>query len=294
MFVGYLIIFFLVVFGLRNRPGENRSVFLPRNQCEVIKGVFILAVFMAHAHDYVGDYERLDIFFKMGSWVRYLFSPILVVPFFFFSGYGVWENMSCKGEAYLKEFPERRILTTLLNFDVAVMVFLLLSVTLGKRYSVMWILSAFLGWKSIGNSNWYIFVILLCYGAAYFSFKAKSLMLLIFSITCIALLLSFVKESWWYSNVIAFPAGAVYSNYKDDIYQWIDGHFVLIIFGCLGLLGGLYLWPRIIDSPIVQGNIHAVVFCCLLVAIMTKIEIHNPILSWCGKKLFPIYIRGLR
>lgn len=238
----------------------------------------------------MGDNGNLDLFVKMANWFRYLFSPILVVPFFFFSGYGVWESMTCKGEKYLKKFPVQRILTTLLNFDVAVIIFLALSIVMGKRFSLVWILSAFIGWESLGNSNWYIFVILLCYGVAYYSFKAKSVMLLAFIITCIALFLSLVKESWWYSNVLAFPAGSVYSQYKDGIYRWIDRHFVLIILACLGMLGGLYLLPHMIGSLFVQGNVHAIVFCCLLVAFLAKFEFHNSFFSWCGRKLFPIYI----
>lgn len=80
------------------------------------------------------------------------------------------ESIFKKGQAYVESFPRRRLLPTLLNFDVAVAAFLLLNVVLGIKHSKHDIILAFTGWTSLGNSNWYIFVILLCYLCTYIGF----------------------------------------------------------------------------------------------------------------------------
>ena len=96
---------------------------------------------------------------------------MLVVMFLFYSGYGVMESIKTKGSKYVDSIPRKRVLTTLLNFDVAVLVYLLLDISLGIRYSACDTELAFTGWTSIGNSNWYIFVIILCYLITYISHR---------------------------------------------------------------------------------------------------------------------------
>ena len=89
---------------------------------------------------------------------------------FFYSGYGVMESLKVKGNNYLNDFAKKRLGTTLLNFDVAVCCFFLLNYMIGKTLTIEDVLLSLIGWSSVGNSNWYIFVILLCYLAFYISF----------------------------------------------------------------------------------------------------------------------------
>ena len=44
--------------------------------------------------------------------------------FLFYSGYGVMESIRKKGEAYVVAMPRHRVAGTLINFDVAVLIFL--------------------------------------------------------------------------------------------------------------------------------------------------------------------------
>ena len=37
-------------------------------------------------------------------------------------------------------------------------------------------------------------------------------------------------------------------------------------------------------------NTFSVMLCCLVVLLTTKFKINSPILLWCGKNLFPLYI----
>ena len=125
-----------------------------------IKDIFILLVFISHATPYItesgydysgiGDFLFLFINKNVGQWV--------VAMFLFYSGYGVMESINKKGREYLASFPRKRILCVLANFDVAVLAFFLTNICLGKYFTPQEYLLSFIGWTSVGNSNWYIFV----------------------------------------------------------------------------------------------------------------------------------------
>ena len=43
---------------------------------------------------------------------------LMVTMFLFYSGYGVMESIKRKGDDYIKSFPKKRILTTLINLFI--------------------------------------------------------------------------------------------------------------------------------------------------------------------------------
>ena len=143
--------------------------YLDKNRTNAIKGVFILLIVLSHSLGYIKDSGYIFTAFGDILFVKFfnLISQLVVVMFLFYSGYGVSESYKKKGKAYIQTFPQKRILTTLLNFDVAVVLFIILNLCLGVSISLKAGFLSLLGWGSVGNSNWYIFVILFCY---FFSF----------------------------------------------------------------------------------------------------------------------------
>lgn len=133
--------------------------YLGREQCESVKGIFILLVFFSHFMGYVRQTGGVAFDMPLGQ--------LIVTLFLFYSGYGVMESIRTKGAAYVREMPKRRILTTLLNFDIAVLAFIGVDLLLGQSLTAKQCLLSLVAWDSVGNSNWYIFVILLCYVAAW-------------------------------------------------------------------------------------------------------------------------------
>jgi uncharacterized phage infection (PIP) family protein YhgE len=67
--------------------------------------------------------------------------------------------------------PRHRILGTLLNFDVAIIAFIIVDLLLGISISVNRCMLSLIAWEEVGNSNWYIFVILLCYIVTYVTMR---------------------------------------------------------------------------------------------------------------------------
>ena len=165
MTIAYCLLLILIVAGLRIAKPSTDDSFFDNSHCMPIKGICIASVFLGHAGGYLytsgpdGLHGLERIFFFLND----NFGQLKVVPFLFISGYGVAQCLESKGDSYLSSMPRRRIFRTLCRFDIAVLSFVALNLLLGISMSIRQIGLSFIGWDSIGNSNWYIFVILICY-----------------------------------------------------------------------------------------------------------------------------------
>lgn len=176
MILWFVLIGVLALWGIGFRSKGFFDDYIGVQQCNAIKGLFILVVFVRHIYPYIigsgcDMSGRLD---GLGLRLDGMIGQLLVVMFLFYSGYGVMESIKRKGSCYVRDIPKHRVLTTMLNFGVAVAAFVLLNLALGIERTWDEILLAFTGWTSVGNSNWYIFVIVLCYLLTYFAFRKNA------------------------------------------------------------------------------------------------------------------------
>lgn len=135
---------------------------LDKEQTTCINGIFVVFVFLSH----FGQYEVMP-----WNGILLAIGQLMVAPFLFFSGYGIMEQIQKRGVSYIDSMPRKRILKFYVHFCMALTIYLVLSFVLGKGYSLSRILLSFTGWSSIGNSNWYVFAILVMYSIVYISFK---------------------------------------------------------------------------------------------------------------------------
>lgn len=91
-----------------------------------LKGIFVVMVFISHFRGYVTLTDADLIASKVISFL----GQQMVAPFLFYSGYGVVESIKRKGLPYVKKLPVHRALRTLLHFDVAVLLFLVMRIIL--------------------------------------------------------------------------------------------------------------------------------------------------------------------
>lgn len=206
----YFILILLSLIGVKFLKGNFNLDYLSIKQCNAVKGFFIIIVFIGHINQYIvkTDYVANSLgdvaYFRITSAI----GQLMVTMFLFFSGYGIMESFKRKGVSYINSMPRKRILTTLINFDIAALCFLVLNTLLGKSYSINKILLSFIAWESIGNSNWYIFCILLCYSYAFivlhfFKDNKHLIYISIFSLTIITvIILSYYKQPWWYNTML--------------------------------------------------------------------------------------------
>ncbi len=286
---------FLIILSLICLGGLHFSRFyngyLDRTETSSIKGIFAIMILLSHIQG-GGTFSANP---DLGVKILLAFGQMIVVMYFFYSGYGIMTQYSNKGKEYFRSFPRRRILKTLLHFDAAVVLFILLQFIIGNRFSISDYLLSLIGWTSVGNSNWFVFDILVLYlltWAAFqicsrFRFHDQSLCILITLMTIVlwAFLYSYKgNQEWWMNTVIAFPLGFWYAKSKTHIDSFLNNHSFIAFIPIIIWI----LWRFFVGIDIV--GIAAVLFAFGVVGLTTKFSLDNKILRWLGTNCFEIYI----
>lgn len=279
--------------------GINNN-YLEMSRTDSIKGIFILLVFLSHARNYLYTFPEYsqNPFNGIYDVFQNHLGQGVVIMFLFYSGYGVMESIIKKGSDYINAFPKKRFAKTLFHFDIAVILFVIVDLCLGtlKNYSILEVLLSFTGWESIGNSNWYIFAILILYLITYFAFKifknktSKAVWLVtVLTVVYITVLALVGKDAWWFDTVLLYPLGMWYSVGKDKIETFVRkkpiNYFVLLILCCT-----VFIVSHLLSSNIICYEISLVALCAVIVVVTIKVDINNKILEFFGKHLFEIYI----
>ncbi|MBO7617628.1 MAG: acyltransferase family protein [Bacteroidales bacterium] len=298
MILWYLLILILSLVNVRFCKNGFFPDYLGKEQSNAIKGVFILLVFLGHAlidlkHCGFSFDQKMDLY----AWSIHLeMGQLVVAMFLFYSGYGVMKSLMVRGNSYFERYPKHRLLSTLLNFDVAVCFFMLLALIMGERLSFSRILLSFIGWQSVGNSNWYIFVILCCYLAFYLVFKVVGnryglgiVLLSLITLGGMMVLYEF-KPPHWYNTMLVFPCGCAYATYSEKLEQCIQKRYGLVIALLIVAFLSLHFLMKMHPLHGLTFNVKSIVFALLTVALTMKVQIGNRWILWCGFSLFPLYI----
>ena len=285
MLIFYLILALLVLLSVKYNRGGFVDNYLSMDTTNMIKGIFIILVFIKHATPYVINAgwqpEGImgDIFYfvnnNVGQWI--------VAMFLFYSGYGIMESIKRKGKDYVRQIPQKRFLSVLINFDIAVIIFIVVDLLLKKTLTVKQCLLSFTGWESVGNSNWYIFIILLMYLITYLAFYKnesddfrKPLLVSIGLTFVLCLGMSYLKAEYWYNTMFCSTVGLVFSGYKDKIEEFVKSRYWLILIVSLMVLLIIDRIPY--SAKGLVYNAFAVVFCACVVLGTMKFKIDSPML----------------
>lgn len=292
----YLLIFAILIVGVRFRHRYLHGDYIDVPHANAVKGFFILLVFASHIQGFLlrngYAYTSLDrVFVGANAWL----GQLIVSMFLFYSGYGVMESIRKKGSSYVDDLPKKRIAVVLLDFDIAVLVYVLFNLLFSHFPGWKTVLLSLICWESVGNSNWYIFVILLCYVSAYVSYKFISrlnIIFIFFLCAVIAAILSFAKPFWWYDTIMTFPIGMLFSLHRNLIERLLSRHYTLtllslvLIFLCVRQSS--YVFPFLWHG--LRSNMLSGLFVLIIVLITQKCEVSSAALTWCGRNLFPLYI----
>lgn len=291
MLIFYIIILLFALYGISIVKSGFNQDYIGKEQCNAIKGIFILIVFLRHIGPYLRNFGY-DFSFPGDSifmWIDRWMGQLIVVAFLFYSGYGVMESIKNKGQQYIDDMPRRRIFNTLINYDVAVFSFLVIDLILGVNLDPTKTLLAFTGWTSIGNSNWYIFVILVCYLCTWGGFKlGKWWIAFLLLIAAYLILINTKSDLVWYNTIFSFAAGLFYSHYKTQIEKFIQRRYWLILPICLFTFLAVHTYKVAFYG--LKDNLSSILFALSIVVVSMKIKVGNKALIWCGTKLFPLYI----
>lgn len=275
------------------RRTDNHDMCLKKDHTDVIKGIFIIIVIYSHMVPYMttAGVEFSPILDVPSNRLIYRMGQLMVVMFLFYSGYGVMESISIKGDPYVRAMPVKRVLSTLINYVIAVGVFLAMNKLLGIHYTIKQYLLSLVAWESVGQSNWYIFAILCCYVSTFISFTLFTKRELAFYFNAFLLLIYIIvlykfKEGWWYNTIPAYLAGMLVSINKRYIFYILDHFYIL----CIVVLTCLFVLCFHFRYIVLWHLIMSVVFAFLVYVLTDRFVIESRILRWCGKKLFLLYI----
>ena len=297
-----MLIFYLALFGLAfwKMKFAGKGFFaeesFSRDVTDSIKGIFIWLVFFSHFASYVTYTSRID---TLGHAISHKLGQLIVACFLFYSGYGVCEAIKKKGSGYIKPFPKNRILKTLLNFDMAVVLFLLLALVVGHDYSLKTVLLSLVAWEGVGNSNWYIFVILALYAITWLSFiiiKNNIKLAAALSTALIVALIVFLKLTrwqWWYDTALCYALGMWISIFKDKLLSIVTKNNFTWLGTALGAVAvfavsyHIRYWDALGMAAILFNPL---AFCFMIAILLMKFKVSNKLLALSGRYTFEIYI----
>ncbi|MDO5344158.1 MAG: acyltransferase family protein [Lachnospiraceae bacterium] len=274
--------------------GSLCSDYISRENTMSVRGLFLFFIITRHFKEYVTLSHPLDAPFLLLD--QFLGQGIVSI-FLFYSGYGIMEAVKKKGAAYVRSMPVKRLLLTLLHFILAVLLYLAVGAAFGKTYSLKQILLAFIGWISVGNSNWYIFSVLCLYLASWLSFslfrkRHTAAVISTLGLTVLYILILYrlrPTQGWWYNTALCYPGGMWFSMRKDRLMEFFrqrSGRYTVCTLFCIAAVIALRPFTR----RLFLYELWAVLFAAAVVLLTMKFSLHNPVLRWMGEHTFWIYI----
>lgn len=291
-FLAFLAVLF---YGAKTKP---RLAFdedsFSRARTSALNGFFVLLVFLSHAVTYVSPAGALDGAYLF---VKGQLDQLVVAPFLFFSGYGILCAVRDRGRDYVLHFPRRRIAKVLIQSQAAVLLFLLADLCVGKRYPLRRVLLSLTFWESIGNSNWYLFVVLALYVCVFVSFLvARRRLIYGTALTaalavCLAVLLRFAgKDPWWYNTLLLFPLGMCFALLRPRLDRLVFQSTPRTAAAFVGALGCFSALHFLRGKGFVFYELWAAAFLACLVLVMTRVAFGNRLLAFFGRHVFSIFM----
>ncbi len=291
MFVLFLILIIYLLFNIKYHKNIDKD-YLNKNNTVIVNALFVIIVFYSHFSQYIGsDFMIFDKYFFT---IVHKIGQLMVTTFLFFSGYGIYECIKNKKD-YISKFGKNRFLKTYCNFVFAVLLFVLLNLIIGNKYSLSDNLLSFVGIKSIGNSNWYMLATFEMYAFILFAFnlfedKKKSLILVTILSIAYSLAISYLKEPYWGNTVLCFSAGMWYSYFKEDIDKKIKNKNYLLYLGSTIIIFLLLYFSKHFFKSIIVFNFTSIFFVLIIVLLLMKFSLKGKYLIKIGELTFWIYI----
>lgn len=274
--------------------GQKWNDYMSREKTGAIKGIFVLMVFFSHFCTCYKSGIFIDSFPKT-LFSKYI-GQLMVAMFLFYSGYGITESVKRKGKNYVRNMPVQRILKLLFDFDIAVLIYLIADIIIGKSLKTKTILLSFIAWESLGNSCWYIFAILCLYIFSYVAFRvsgknyklAPLIVTVLTGVYCV--LIKGVKEDPWFNTVICYAFGMWFSLLREKVENVIQHSFwtwTLSLAVCAGVFAFAY-FNRV--GNLVMYEISCLAFVMCVVILSMKVSFNNFVLRKAGEMIFGVYI----
>lgn len=267
--------------------------FLSKSNTTAVKGIFVVLVFIAHILQYIVLGNNVSD--KLLDFVMGVLGQNIVVVFFLYSGYGIGEAIKKKDDVYISTIPRKRILTTWIQFVCAVFLYWIMDIcVLHEGYGVKEYFFSLFAWESIGNSTWFVFAIIICWGATWLAFVSFNKRNVAFVALCTILVvyICLIKEVQsghaWYDTILCFPLGVAVAFWKEKMEKILSSSLKTTI---MILFTGTWLLIRIFaEKNVFVYEIQSLLFALFVLAVSSRVTVNNKILRWLGEHSFGIYI----
>ncbi len=282
------------VFGKQNTQDE----YISTSNANAIKGLFTILIVFSHYVTYYAPTPQ-DAVYRM---IKSYLSQAVVIPYLFYSGYGMVYSLEHKGKNYLRTILTRRIPRFLLGVATALFFFFVLGNLRGRRFPILTILLSLIGWEGMGNSNWYIFGILGEYLIFWVSFQVLRIRensltrlgaLLITTVLTGAFVIwirSMGKDTWCYDTLLMFPLGVAWGLYHEKIDRLLYQHDELWL---LGLVLAFVLYQISIQNrgiSLTWYTVWCAAFAAVMILLSMRMHLGGSVLNFFGKHVFSVYI----
>lgn len=290
----YLFLLILFIFDCRIRVGKNDSYF-DKNELSPIKGFFVILVYFSHFIQYLEPAQKGNIFDSLFITIVGISGQLIVTMFFVYSGYGLFYKINENKDRYLSSFIRKRVFPVYLDFFVCILIYIAYNIYERQFLSFTVILQAFLGWTSIGNSNWFMFDTFVSYLLLYVVFKAiKDMKMALIVDTlltvCFIFVLSLYRENYWWNTIICLPLGMWIFYYK-NIFDRINKSNKIYLF-CGSFLVVLFIIFFILQRKLPYiYPFFAIVFSLMVVLVQMRFNfINSKFFAFLGSHVFSIYM----
>ncbi|MBQ6019302.1 MAG: acyltransferase [Clostridia bacterium] len=287
----------LCLVGMKFSGKEFRTDYMSPQTTTAVNGVFTVLVFMCHVintstYQYGGLADKIfKDYINIGQ--------LVVVTFLFFSGYGVAESLR-KKPGYAKRMPYHRVFRVWISFAAALLFWILFNLIRRLEMDAKMILLSFTGWDSLGNSNWFMFVIFCLYILTCASFLIcrdrfvpGTILLTALSAGLTAALVFADRGTHWWNTIVFYPLGMWYSLLKPQIEKIVQKNNVVYWLCFSGFAAMTAATHYLYIHWGYKQSVFMISGCFMMAFIITglmKFTVCNKVLLWLGKNLFWIYI----
>lgn len=291
----FLLLFAILVFSkIEYAPlGSFHKDYLSKESTLPNKGIFVGLIIMSHFMQYVDQRTSYDSFYWL---FRSTAGQLVVTMFLFYSGYGVYSSIKATNSEYLKKLPKKS-LSLLGKTAIIVTIYLVIEAIFLPASSIKHIILSYLLWDSAGNSNWYIFAIIILYLLTYLSynfikpsFHWVSFILLVFSTVAFIIVLAQHRDPYCYNTLLCFPFGVLYGMIHTKIENVVfkSNFLYYLSLSMLSVLFCLLYNRRTIHYAYYE--MWSICFVAIFVLATMKIKFTNTAISILGSYVFEVYL----
>lgn len=283
--------------GMRGTAEGFHEDYMAPSRMRYWKGLCVLLILLSHYTGYISTDTADESYLMLRQYLGQ--SPVML--FFFCSGYGMMKQAIRRRRGYLASLPGR-FARIWLTCAVSVALMLVVQIARGRTYMPVTILMAFACWANVGNSTWYIFVILISYVMFALSIlpmcfrfgKASSVLAAVLLTGLTAAFVAWMQhmelEEYWYDTVMLLPLGAwwaVADRRGEKLIRHSDLTWASSVLVMAAAAMALFVHR---DDSFILHEGWLMTFCALVVLLSMRVTPVSQLLGFCGDHVLPIYL----